>query len=80
MTASPAKGRKREGERGEGKKENRKRDGTITLATSSHKTWLVSSFEVSTDVHVEHRQPKAGDAPHGGLLKVDRRGFRCLGV
>ena len=25
---------------------------------------------------MEHRRPKAGDAPHEGLLKVERRGFR----
>ena len=29
-----------------------------------------------TGLHVEHRRPKAGDAPHEGLLKVERRGFR----
>ena len=29
---------------------------------------------------MEHRRPKAGDAPHEGLLKVERREFRCLGV
>ena len=28
---------------------------------------------------MEHRRPKAGDAPHEGLLKVERREFRCLG-
>ena len=28
---------------------------------------------------MEHRWPKAGDAPHEGLLKVERREFRCLG-
>ena len=27
-------------------------------------------------LHVEHRRPKAGDAPYEGLLKVERRGFR----
>ena len=26
-----------------------------------------------------HRRPKAGDAPHEGLLKVESRGFRVLG-
>ena len=34
------------------------------------------AFRVSTGLHVEHRQPKAGDAPHEGLLKVERREFR----
>ena len=28
---------------------------------------------------MEHRRPKAGDAPHEGLLKVERREFRCSG-
>ena len=28
---------------------------------------------------MEHCRPKAGDVPHEGLLKVKRRGFRCLG-
>ena len=28
---------------------------------------------------MEHRQFSAGDSPHEGLLKVERRGFRCLG-
>ena len=28
---------------------------------------------------MEHRQPKAGDAPHECLLKVERRKFVCLG-
>ena len=27
---------------------------------------------------MEHRQPKAGDAPHECLLKVERREFMCL--
>ena len=38
-------------------------------------TRLVSAFRVSMGLHVEHRRPKAGDAPHEGLLKVERRGF-----
>ena len=29
---------------------------------------------------MEYRRPKAGDAPHEGLLKVERKEFRCLGV
>ena len=43
-------------------------------------TRLMPAFRVSTGLHVEHRRPKAGDAPHEGLLKVERREFRCLGV
>ena len=39
-------------------------------------TRLMPAFRVSTGLHVEHRQPKAGDAPPEGLLKVERRGFR----
>ena len=30
----------------------------------------------SAALHVEYRRPKAGDAPHEGLLKVERREFR----
>ena len=30
---------------------------------------LMSAFRVSTGLHVEHRRPSAGDAPHEGLLK-----------
>ena len=37
------------------------------------------AFRVSTGLHVEHRRPKAGDAPHEGLLKVERREFRFKG-
>ena len=49
-------------------------------ATPSHKhSLLMPTFGVSTGLHVEHRRPKAGDAPHEGLLKVERREFRCLG-
>ena len=29
---------------------------------------------------MEHRRPKAGDGPHEGLLKVEKREFRCLGL
>ena len=29
---------------------------------------------------MKHRRPKAGDASPEGLLKVERRVFRCLGV
>ena len=39
----------------------------------------MSSFEVSTDLHVEHRQPSAGDAQHESPFKVQRRQFWCLG-
>ena len=35
---------------------------------------------VSTCLHVEHRRPKAGDAPHEGLLKVERREVQVFGV
>ena len=28
---------------------------------------------------MKHRRPSAGDASHEGLLKVERREFRCLG-
>ena len=42
-------------------------------------TRLIYAFRVSTGLHVEHRRPKAGDAPHEGLLKVEKRGFRGLG-
>ena len=38
------------------------------------------AFRVSTGFHVKHRRPKAGDASPEGLLKVERREFRCLGV
>ena len=37
------------------------------------------AFWVSTCLHVEHRRPSACDAPHEGLLKVERRGLRYLG-
>ena len=48
-------------------------------------TRLMSAFRVSTGLHVEHRRPKAGDAPHEGLLKskgggLGVQGFRGLGV
>ena len=36
-------------------------------------------FWVSTGLLVEHRRPKAGDAPHEGLLEVKTRELRCLG-
>ena len=43
-------------------------------------TRLMSAFRVSTGLHVEHRLPKAGDAPHEGLLKSKGGGFRRFGV
>ena len=46
----------------------------------STQTLLMPAFRPSTDLHVEHRRPKAGDAPHEGLLKVERRGIRGLEV
>ena len=42
-------------------------------------TRLMPAFRVSTGLHVEHRRPKR-DASHEGLLKVERREFRCLGL
>ena len=45
-------------------------------ATLSTETLLVPAFRVSTGLHVEHRRPKAGDAPHEGPLKVKGG---CLG-
>ena len=33
----------------------------------------------STGLHVEHRRPKAGDAPHEGLLKSKGGGLGVLG-
>ena len=71
------------------KEEKKKRKGgTINVVRVSVKkagdaftqARLMSAFRVSTGLHVEHRRPKAGDAPHEGLLKVERRGFRGLGV
>ena len=38
-------------------------------------TRLMSAFWVSTGFHVEHRRPKAGDAPHEGLLKLKGGGL-----
>ena len=37
-------------------------------------------LRVSTGFHVKHHRPKAGNASPEGLLKVERRVFRCLGV
>ena len=48
------------------------------LATPSHKHGLCPPF-VSTGLHVEHRRPKAGDAPHEGLLKWKGGGLGVLG-
>ena len=39
----------------------------------------MSAFRVSTGLHVEHRRPKAGDAPREGLSKAKVGGFRGLG-
>ena len=47
-------------------------------ATPSHKHGLCPPF-VSTGLHVEHRRPKAGNAPHEGLLKSKGGGFGVLG-
>ena len=43
-------------------------------------TRLMPAFRVSTGLHVKYRRPKAGDASNEGLLKVEKREFRCLGV
>ena len=40
-----------------------------------HKNTAHARLLVSTSLHVEHRRPKAGDAPHEGLLKVKRGNF-----
>ena len=42
-------------------------------------TLLMSAFRVSTGLHVEHRRPKAGDAPHERLLKLNGGGSGVLG-
>ena len=47
-------------------------------ATPSHKYSLCPLF-VSTGLHVEHCRPKAGNAPHEGLLKLKGGGFGVLG-
>ena len=47
-------------------------------ATLSHKHGLCPPF-VSTGLHVEHRRPKARDAPHEGLLKSKGGGLGVLG-
>ena len=39
----------------------------------------MSAFRVSTGLHVEHRRPKAGDAPHEGLLKSKGGGLGVQG-
>ena len=57
--------------------EAERRDPLPRPATPSHKHGLCPPFGFP-GVHVEHRRPKAGDAPHEGLLKVERRGFRSL--
>ena len=69
-------------------KETKKRDNQyspcfcedVKAGDAFARTRLMSAFRVSTGLHVEHRRPKAGDAPHEGLLlKVERREFRGLG-
>ena len=46
---------------------------------ASHPMRVMHAFRFSTGLHVEHRRPKASGAPREGLLKVERREFRCLG-
>ena len=53
----------------------RKAIGFTMVHVDKKETRLMPAFRVSTSLHVEHRRPKAGDAPHKGLLKVERRGF-----
>ena len=60
---------------------NRVVSGTLNMVGDAFtETLLMPAFRVSTGLHVEHRRPKSGDAPHEGLLKVERRGFRCSGL
>ena len=46
----------------------------------SHKHGLCPAFRVQQAFMWSNRRPKAGDASPEGLLKVERRVFRCLGV
>ena len=50
----------------------------ISCLLAFTQTRLMPAFRVSTGLHVKHRRPSAGDASHEGLLKVERREFRCL--
>ena len=45
-----------------------------------HRNTAYARLLGSAGLHVQHRPPKGGDAPHEGLLKVERREFRCSGV
>ena len=71
-----------------GKKAKKKgKGGTINIVRVCVKvsdtftqTRLLPAFRVSTGLHVEHRRPKAGDAPHEGVLKVERREFKVFRV
>ena len=40
----------------------------------------MSAFRVSTGLHVEHRQPKAGEASHEGPLKSKGGGLGVQGL
>ena len=50
---------------------------TLNQLLRSHDTEMYRRRQ--TGLHVKHRRPKAGDASLEGLLKVERRVFRCLG-
>ena len=71
-----------------GKKAKKKgKGGTINIVRVCVKvsdtftqTRILPAFRVSTGLHVEHRRPKAGDAPHEGALKVERREFKVFRV
>ena len=60
-------------EKGRREKETKGRDNQYSPCfcegDAFTQTRLMSAFRVSTGLHVEHRWPKAGDAPHEGLLK-----------
>ena len=52
----------------------------------ANRAWVFSSLcsdilrtDLSLSLHVEHRRPKASDAPHEGLLKSNGGGLGVLG-
>ena len=55
-------------------KETTRAGQSTQLEGASTQTRLIPACRYSTGLHVEHRRPKAGDAPHDGLLQVERRG------
>ena len=72
--------RRRRREEGEWRREEGEEvEGEGKAGDAFTQTWLMPAFRVSTGLHVEHRRPLAGDAPHEGLLKVERRELWCLG-